>query len=94
VKRFKNGKFVKEAGRLCRDPYTVYCLGLTEWGHRGCCECAEYNAGEREHVGECNPYLLPKEIAELKVWWKENNMGEWGEDDSLLRPKMKKRGHK
>ncbi len=84
--------------RLCQDPNTKYCKGHHNskypYGHRGCCECHEVNAGD-EWQAPCNPYLLPQEIAELKIWWADNDMGPW-EDSSYRnnyhRPKMKMRG--
>lgn len=41
--------------RLCLDPHTKYCIG--RYGHRGCCDCSEYNAGT-DWAGGCRPYLL------------------------------------
>jgi hypothetical protein len=74
--------------RICRDPQTKYCIGHKNsrkpWGHRGCCECWVYNNESKEMDGypvmECNPYLLPEEVAKLKIWWMENDMGPWKED--------------
>lgn len=90
--------------RLCQDPQTKYCYGSknsrTPWGHRGCCVCHEYNSDpEGTWSGsECNPYLLPEKLAELKKWWLDNDMGPWETDDRKgrgnYRPKMKRRGRK
>lgn len=83
--------------RLCLDAQTKYCTGHKNsrqpFGHRGCCECHEHNAGD-EWKAPCNPYLLPEKLVELKAWWEENDMGPWGEDDAAAwrRPRMKVRG--
>jgi hypothetical protein len=83
--------------RICRDPQTKYCLGHKNsrkpWGHRGCCDCLEWNAGDHDPRLKCSPYLLPEEVEKLKQWWLANDLGPWEDDDHhYTRPKMKRRG--
>jgi hypothetical protein len=84
--------------RLCVDPGTKYCQGHKNsrqpWGHRGCCECWEANAGD-DGQAACRAYLLPERVAELKIWWEENEMGPWDDGGGVFcRRNMKKRGKK
>jgi hypothetical protein len=94
----KRKAFKGSPRRLCADPQTKYCKGHKNskypYGHRGCCECWEHNAGD-DWNQPCNPYLLPENVAETKIWWEENDMGPWDEDDTpMTRRNRKKRGKK
>jgi hypothetical protein len=88
----KRKAFKDSPRRLCADPQTKYCTG--KYGHRGCCACWEVNAGD-EWAQSCHPYLTPENVAETKIWWEENDMGPWDEDDTpMTRRNRKKRGKK
>jgi hypothetical protein len=87
----RNGKPILPK-RLCADPQTKYCKG--KYGHRGCCECSEYNHGtewrEQRWAFTCNPFLLPEKQAELKEWWLANDMGPWEDEPVRGRGRQRK----
>lgn len=94
----RQGKPVQPKRRLCQDPNTKYCKGhknsRSPYGHRGCCDCEEYNF-DPTWDNPCNPYLLPENMAELKQWWIDNMEEPWDDSDNkYYRPKMKNRGGK
>ena len=51
--------------RICRDQHTKYCTGPL--GHRGCCNCFEYNHGHWLGL-DCQPYLLEG----AREWWQQS----------------------
>jgi hypothetical protein len=93
----KNHKPLLPKSRLCFDPHTKYCIGhknsKTPYGHRGCCDCHEYNI-DPSWDNPCNPWMLPENLIELKQWWLSHHPEDNWDDTTSghWRPKMKVRG--